>query len=62
MGAFVASARATPRIAVCSAQSRAGREVVGLELQCRWGINPQASGTSSSFSLAERDGGGGSVT
>lgn len=43
MGAFVACARATPRIAVCSAQSRAGAGVGGcgaLKLQCRPGINP----------------------
>lgn len=60
MGALVGSARATPRIAVCSAQSRAGTGGCGaLELQCRWGINPQTSGASSSFSLAQRDEGGG---
>lgn len=60
MGALVGSARATPGTAVCSAQSRAGTGGCGaLELQCRWGFNPQASGASSSFSLAQRDEGGG---
>lgn len=50
--AFVASARAAGRIVVCSTQSRTGAGVGGCEspeLQCGWGINPQASAASSSF-------------
>lgn len=63
MGAFVGSARAAPRIAVCSAPSRAGAVVIGGcgALEPQWGlhVNPLSPWGFSSFSPAQKKGGGG---